>query len=552
MRRALALKLKISTSVPVMTISASRRCLALWFPELPLDRWRRRDDPRLWGPFVVTQRTGNADKIVCANPSARLAEVYPGTTLTDAQALCPNLMSEPQDELREARLLSALHIWADRFSPRVAIEPPDSLLLDISGCAHLFEGERQMAELIHREASTLKLSPRIGIASTRRAARGFARQGDTDITIGDPERETAQIDTLTIAALELEAKTSEDLRRLGITTIKDLRRFKSSDLARRFSVRLPTALEELWGHRADPIVPDAAPPTFAARMTLPEPIARLEDVLIILKRLAARVCERLDQRGYAARGFELTFRCVDTGEHHRSIGFATPSRDVQPILRQFRRPLETVKLEFGADQFRLVALNTEVFRHTQLKAGDAIEAQKDTVDQTLTTLGNRLGFDRLRRPCSGFGHTPERESLFEPVVDHRPRRQPSLSPDTLRHMSQELTLYPRPETIFRPEFIRMEQPGAPPARFTWRGKTYDLVNAKGRERISPVPWDEPQSRFEAQTRDYWRAKTICGRLFWLMTFAQPDARDWFICGEFLREPRLTLQTLPSSDTAEHA
>ena len=497
----------------------------------------------------MTQRIGSTDRILCANDAACEAGVRLGSTLTDAQSICPALLSEAQDELRESKLLSALHIWADRFSPRVSIEPPDSLLLDISGCAHLFEGERQMAELIHREASALKLTPRIGIANTRRAAWGFSRQGETEITIGDANNETAQIDALSIAALELDAKTGEDLRRLGVTTIRDLRRFKSSELARRFSVRLPTALEELWGHRADPIVPDAALPTFAARMTLPEPIARLEDVMTILERLAMRVCERLDQKSYAARGFELTLRCVDTGDHHRSIGFATPSRAVAPILRQFRRPLETVKLEFGADQIRLIALNTEIFRHTQLKAGDAIEAQKDTVDQTLTTLGNRLGFDRLRRPEAGFGHTPERETLFGPVVDRQPRRR-RLSPNAPRHISQEITLYPRPETIFRPEYIRIERPGSPPARFSWRGQTYDLAIAKGRERVSPVPWDEPQTRFEAQTRDYWRAKTVCGRLFWLMRFAQPDARDWFICGEFLREPRLTLQTVPLSAITE--
>jgi len=463
------------------------------------------------------------------NAAAHEAGVRPSMTLTHAQSIAPDLLTEPQNTLLEGKLLSALHIWADKFSPRISLDPPDGLVLDVTGCAHLFEGEREMAELIIREASELNMTARIGVANTRRAARGFARQGESDITISDAEREHAQVDVLSVAALELDGSVADDLRKLGAMTIGDLRRFKSAELARRFSVRLPVVLDELRGHHADPIVPHAAPPTFAARMTLPEPVTRTEGVAAILARLAERVCGRLDEKGYAARGFELTVRCVDTGEHYRSIGFATPSRDVAPILRQFERPIETIKLEFGADQFRLDALNTEIFCHTQLKAGDAMEAQQDAVDQTLTTLGNRLGFDRLYSPRPGSGHTPERETILVPVVDQTP---PQCPPD--------ITAYPRPETVFHPQYIRIEQPGVPPARFTWRGTTYDVSRAKGRERISPVPWDEPQTIFEARTRDYWRAKTVCGRLFWLMTFAKPSELDWFICGEFLREPRLIL------------
>ncbi|MGB6229479.1 MAG: hypothetical protein WBF53_05065, partial [Litorimonas sp.] len=95
-----------------MRSSASRRILALWFPDLPLDRWRRRDDPRLWGPFAVTRKTGNVERVVCANDHARDARVQPGGTVADAYAVCPDLLTEPQDDMRESRLLGALHIWA--------------------------------------------------------------------------------------------------------------------------------------------------------------------------------------------------------------------------------------------------------------------------------------------------------------------------------------------------------------------------------------------------------------------------------------------------------
>ena len=55
-----------------------------------------------------------------------------------------------------------------------------------------------------------------------------------------------------------------------------------------------------------------------------------------------------------------------------------------------------------------------------------------------------------------------------------------------------------------------------------------------------MPWDEPRNMFEAQTRDYWPVRTDSGRLFRLMTFAKREDPNWFICGEFLREPFLKL------------
>ena len=39
------------------------------------------------------------------------------------------------------RLLEKIADWCDRFTPLVAFDPPHGLVLDITGCAHLFGGE---------------------------------------------------------------------------------------------------------------------------------------------------------------------------------------------------------------------------------------------------------------------------------------------------------------------------------------------------------------------------------------------------------------------------
>ena len=87
----------------------TRRYLTVWCPQLPLDRWRRRDDPRLWGAFAVTERAANADRILVCNDHAAAAGVRAGQSLSDARAVCPDILTEPCEPTLEARLLSALN-----------------------------------------------------------------------------------------------------------------------------------------------------------------------------------------------------------------------------------------------------------------------------------------------------------------------------------------------------------------------------------------------------------------------------------------------------------
>lgn len=61
--------------------------------------------------------------------------------LADARALCPQLEAVPADPAGDLAALEKLSIWAQRWGPWSALDPPDSLLVDVTGAAHLFGGE---------------------------------------------------------------------------------------------------------------------------------------------------------------------------------------------------------------------------------------------------------------------------------------------------------------------------------------------------------------------------------------------------------------------------
>ena len=418
--------------------------------------------------------------------------------------------------MREAALLRALWRWADSLSPWVALDAPDGLFLDITGCAHLFGGEAAMGEHTRQRLGDMSVSSRIGIADTKGAAWALARFGSREVEIAPAGKTGAALATLPLEGLRLPPKTATDLRRTGLKTIGQLSEIKSAELARRFSLDLTKALSATLGHAPDPVSPKAADPIYAARMTLPDPIGLKDDLLNVLERLVASVAGRLENDAKGARRYVLTVRCVDTGDHILSIGFARPTYERRAVMQQFERPLDGLKIEFGADWFRLEAAHIEPIQPFQI----SLDAHKQTEDDTskiISTLGNRLGFDRVRQFAPVQSHLPEREFVCVEAMD---RREP---------VSWTAAPRKRPVRLFkRPERLVTLEPRRPPKRFQWRKTVYTAGEAKGPERLTAEWWQADR----AVTRDYWQVQTEDGPRLWLMTYPGSGEPNWYIAGRF--------------------
>jgi len=109
-----------------------RRVLSIWLPQLPLDLRVRKGDPRVSASFAIISEIKNAWRLTHLSEAARDAGLSPGLSLPDARAICPQLLTEPSDSVREAALLRALWRWADNLSPWVALDAPDGLFLGLT------------------------------------------------------------------------------------------------------------------------------------------------------------------------------------------------------------------------------------------------------------------------------------------------------------------------------------------------------------------------------------------------------------------------------------
>ncbi|RYY96771.1 MAG: DNA polymerase Y family protein, partial [Chitinophagaceae bacterium] len=131
----------------------AQRFLSIWFPQLVTD-WHTRKQPYLRDvAFVLKAPVHNRAVITAACPRAQALGVRVGTVLADARALVPGLHALDDKPGLAAQLLDRIAEWCIRFTPVAAPAPPDGILLDATGCAHLWGGEEKYLEDIRRRLS---------------------------------------------------------------------------------------------------------------------------------------------------------------------------------------------------------------------------------------------------------------------------------------------------------------------------------------------------------------------------------------------------------------
>jgi len=303
-------------------------------------------------------------------------------------------------------------------------------------------------------------------------------------------------------------------------------------------------LDQALGFRPEPLspAPGARPPP-GVRLTLPEPIGLQADVLAALDRLLARLCATLAAAHLGARRLRLELRRVDHGTAQVEIGLARPGRDPARIAALFARGMEKIDAGFGIDALRLSAPATEPLAPEQVEsagtgtrpggtgragagpgrtgaggtgpagAADASGALADL----LSSIGNRIGFERVQRLLPAESLIPERSFLLAPAAWTMPAPAPARSGPA------------RPCIIFPPEPVTGTG-GHPPARFRWRRMVLTTLRATGPERIAPEWWfDDPAWR--PGLRDYWQVETNEGPRLWLFHTPQ-QAGHWAVQGEF--------------------
>ena len=537
-------------SVRATSRPSSRRILAAWLPWWPTERLARRLPEAREQPFATVAEARGRMVVGAVNLRARRAGVVGGMPLADARAVVPDLVVRPADPVSDASTLESLARWAVRFTPRVAVAGPDAFFLDIGGCAHLFNGERALADSLREGLDRLGLTSRTALADTPGTAWALARYGKEELTVAPaaagPEGLKDMLAELPVAALRLDPAVVEAMSSFGLEKVHALFDLESVDLGRRFGFDLPWRIDQALGLREEPLVPLRPILPREVRLAFAEPVARAEDVWAATEQLLGDLCRLLQRTGEGARRLRLVCCRVDGRPQNLVVGTSRPMRRKDRLMALFAEKLGEVDPGFGIEEMALSAEVAEPVgeRQSDCWAGGSLSGGKAGLDGDedgklsglLDRLGNRFGFDRVARPAPRNSWLPESAvgkgallvssagSLAAGVAGWpEGRRRP-------------LRLLSPPERVDVPA---EPGPGQPPARFRRRGRMHGTRFAEGPERIECEWWREA-----APPRDYYMVEDESGRRWWLFREAarppspdapgnrSDDAPRWFLHGVF--------------------
>ena len=492
--------------------------------------------------LLIVTTSSNRQTITACCMQAAAAGVRRGMTLAHARALLPNDLAvqvESAASERDAAALQRLARWALRFSPTVAPDPPDGLLLDITGCQRLFRGEKRLVERLAESVRRLGLTARLATAPTLGCAWAVARFGpDTCALIGNDDTDIrAALAPLPVAALRIEADIQDALAMIGIERIEHLFNLPRAALPSRFGTDLLLRLDQALGATLETIDPIRPMPPATVQRVFDGPTRNLEGILLTVRRLIEQLQMQLQQRESGALRLDLHLTRIDAAPVQLSATLSRPSRDPKHLWALLEPQVQQVNLGYGIEQLDLTATRTGPLPHAQTTVWAEAPQAKDLsrrCGEMLDRLTTRLGAERVRRFDVVETHVPERVFVSRPVLEPVPPQQP---PAQITASDRPSLLLPRPEPI---EVIAVS-PDGPPSWFKWRGRSQRVVGSLGPERIAGPWWmggrhgGTEARRHEGGggdggTRDYFKVQDEQGR--WLWVYRQLEGQRWFVHGQW--------------------
>lgn len=495
-----------------------KRFVSIWFRHLNTDWFSIREPKLKIIPFVLRTASHGKMVITSANAIAEQKGIYSGMVLADARAIHPEI--QVADDIKDLpeKLLKRLGEWCIRFSPVVAMDPPDGLLLDASGCTYLWGGDNAYVGDITRKLNKRGYDVRVAMADTPGVACGVARFGEEPLVVQCGNNIEALM-ALPPEALRLEPENIARLHKLGFHQIKQFSTMPRSSLRRRFGTNLIAQLDKALGKEFEPLEAIIPVEPYHERLPCMDPILTATGIGIALMQLLDCLCRRLRKEQKGLR--QAIFKCyrVDGKIEQVEVGTNRPSHHVEHLYKLFSIKLSSIEPGLGIELFILEAPKVEDHQPVQEKMWQGTGGLEDIrVSELIDRFAAKAGVQAINRFLPAEHHWPERSvkastSLQEKLVTSWRSDKP-----------RPIQLLSSPERIE----VTAPIPDYPPMLFRHRGKLHKIIRADGPERIEQEWWLQ-----EGKHRDYYRVEDEDGHRYWIFRLGHYDgAYGWFLHGYF--------------------
>jgi len=494
-----------------------KRFVSIWFRHLKTDWITRRKLAFRDIPFVLAMPERGRMVITEANVLAEKQGAHKGMVVADCRAIMPSLQILNDRHGRAEKLLSAIAEWCMCYTPIVAIDLPDGIMLDISGCPHLWGGEVQYINSIVTKLKTYGYDVRIGMADTIGTAWAASHFGQTPI-IG-PGSQAEALLPLPPAALRLDTTLLERFQKLGLHTIRSFMSMPRSALRRRFGQHLLTRLDQALGQEIEVLEPICPIELYQERLPCLEPIRTAIGIGIALQRLLETLCQRLAKEEKGLRKCTLKAYRMDGIVQQISIATGYPSHNATHLFKLFENKISTLRPDLGFELFLLIAPTIEDIPIMQDAFWNTANHNDIAVAELLDRLGSKVGENKIHKYIPIEHHWPERSIQLVTTL------QEKTAIEWRSDLPRPLHLLPVPEEIA----VTVPIPDYPPMLFIYKGQLHNIEKAEGPERIEREWWMD-----NGLYRDYYCVENEQGARYWLFRSGNYNDSEskWFLHGFF--------------------
>lgn len=495
---------------------------------LGIDRVRRRDRKRGAPPddrpLLLAHDVRQRRVVDQCCQRARDAGVRPGTPVAEAKAVLPagRVRIEDADPRRDSALLRSLAEWAHRFSPMVATDEPDGLLIDVTGCDRTLGGEPAIAAAVLDGLRALALHARCAIAPTIGSAWAMARATppSTSPPIIDDGHLRPALEPLPVRALRIDDDAAAALADVGIDRIAQLIGLPRSVLPARFGDHVLMRLDQALGAAIETLHTIRHQEPITTSRAFDGPCTQPEAIAIAVRDLIANLCAQMQSIDIGARRIEITLDRADLDPARVVVTMSRASRQVRHIWALVSVRLERVNLGHGVDDIHATALQCVRLPHEQREwdrgpahTTSAKQNERD-IGELIDAMATRFGRGRVLEAHTNESHRPERAFAWREASAGAKR-----APSTLGPTHRPTILFERPAPIEASAIT----PDGPVVHLTWRAQTLTIRTTIGPERLAGEWW-----RRAEPTRDYFKVQDEHGR--WLWVFREVECGGWYVHG----------------------
>lgn len=361
----------------------------------------QRDDPSLLGkPVVVGGKPNSRGVVSTASYEARKFGIHSAMPMAEAYRRCPHAIFLPVNMRKYQEVSFQIRQIFINYTPIVEPLSLDEAFLDVTGSTSLFGSADSIAFTIkQRIKQELNLTASVGLACNKFLAKlASDLQKPDGFVIVQPNRVQEFLDPLSVERLwGVGKKTAEQLHKLNIKTVKDLRHLEKGYLTQLFGV-LGNQLYQLAQGIDERLVESGRKvKSIGHETTFVKDIVDQDVLETALLKLAVNVGRRLRKEVFKGKTITLKVRYDDfrTISRSHTLPQATDIDDV--IYLEARNLLREVSLKQPIRLIGVTVNNLTAKSEDQLSLFSEPQKYNETLTKIIDLVNDKYGEKSITR-----------------------------------------------------------------------------------------------------------------------------------------------------------